>query len=222
MKNVLIVEDESAMRKIIKDYLIRDNFRVFEAEDGEKAIDMFYSQKIDLIILDIMIPGYDGWSICRRIREDSTVPIIMLTARSAEEDEIFGLELGADEYITKPFSPKVLMARIKNIFRRVENSDNENGNTEFGELKINNKSHQVYLENKELKLSPKEYELLLFFSENKDKAISREEILNKIWGYDYFGDLRTIDTHIKRLRKKLNGKFIITVRGTGYRFEVEE
>lgn len=221
MKNILIIEDEKAMRKIIKDYLNKNEYYVYEAENGLKGLEIFHSENIDLIILDIMIPEYDGWSVCRKIRENSNVPIIMLTARSEETDVIFGLELGADEYITKPFSPKILVAKINALFRRVENGKKSDSILTYGNLKINLKSHQSFLNDSLLNLTPKEYDLLLFMSKNIGIAVSRSKIINKVWGYDYFGDMRTVDTHIKRLRKKLNGKFIKTVRGLGYRFEVD-
>lgn len=220
MKNILIIEDEKAMRKIIKDYLHKENFSIIEAEDGDIGLKLFYEKQVDLVVLDIMIPKYDGWSLCRKIRENSNVPIVMLTARSEESDVIFGLELGADEYITKPFSPKILVAKINALFRRIDSNPKNIHELIFGNLKINTDSHKAYLDELLLELTPIEFDLLVLMGKNKNIALSRSELLNKVWGYDYFGDMRTVDTHIKRLRKKLKGEFIKTVRGIGYRFEV--
>lgn len=221
-KKILIVEDESRMRRLISDYLKKDGYLTLEAEDGKKAIEIFEDANIDLIILDIMLPEYDGWTVCRKMREISSVPIILLTARSEESDELFGFELGADEYITKPFSPKILVARVKTLLKRVYPS-NKNMFS-FNGLLIDDSAHKVFVNDLEIVLTPKEYELLSFLAKNPEIALSRETILTKVWGYDYFGDLRTVDTHIKRLRIKLGTQshFIQTVRGVGYRFEVQK
>ena len=221
VKKVLIVEDESRMRRLISDYLKREGFSIIEAENGKEAMDIFDSQEIDLIILDIMMPKYDGWTVCREIRRTSNTPIIILTARSEESDELFGFELGADEYISKPFSPKILVARVKALLRRFYVEDNTR--ISLDGLEIDRDGHRVFVEEKEIETTPKEYELLIYMVENRGKALTREQILNKVWGYDYFGDLRTVDTHIKRLRIKLGGKskYIQTLRGVGYRFEVK-
>lgn len=220
-KKILIVEDESRMRRLISDYLKKEGYSIVEADNGKKAIDIFNLEKINLIILDIMMPKYDGWTVCREIRKTSNVPIIMLTARSEESDELFGFELGADEYITKPFSPKILVARIKALLKR---SYMEEEKVSYDDLEIDINGHRVFIDNKEIEMTPKEYELLIFMTQNKGAALSREQILNSVWGYDYFGDLRTVDTHIKRLRMKLENKsnYIQTVRGVGYRFEVNK
>lgn len=220
-KKILIVEDESRMRRLISDYLKKEGYSIVEADNGKKAIDVFNLEKINLIILDIMMPKYDGWTVCREIRKTSNVPIIMLTARSEESDELFGFELGADEYITKPFSPKILVARVKALLKR---SYMEEEKVSYDDLEIDINGHRVFIDNKEIEMTPKEYELLIFMTQNKGAALSREQILNSVWGYDYFGDLRTVDTHIKRLRMKLENKsnYIQTVRGVGYRFEVNK
>lgn len=218
-EKILIVEDEERMRRLLSDYLKKENYFILEAPDGKKALDILNKETIDLVILDIMLPKLDGWTVCREIRQNSSLPIIMLTARSEESDQLFGFELGADEYITKPFSPKILVAKVKAILRRTDKHQNKN--FIFNTLKIDMEAHKVFLEEKEIELTPKEYELLFYLATNKGKALSREQILNNIWGYDYFGDLRTVDTHIKRLRIKLkeNNSLIQTVRGIGYRFE---
>jgi len=223
-KKILIVDDEQRMRKLVSDFLIRDGYETLEAENGKKALELFREKPdIDLIIIDVMMPEYDGWTVCRQIRKTSKIPVIMLTARSEESDELFGFELGADEYITKPFSPKILVARVNALLRRV-NPDEENGIKLYNGLEINNISHLVTVDNQYIDLSPKEYELLFYLVENKGRALSRDQILNNVWKYDYFGDLRTVDTHINRLRIKLGPKcnLIQTVRGLGYRFEVRE
>lgn len=220
---ILIVEDESRMRRLISDYLKREDYTIIEAENGRKALEIFDSEEIDLIILDIMMPEYDGWTVCREIRKSSSIPIIMLTARSEESDELFGFDLGADEYITKPFSPKILVARVKALLRRTYVEENST-KISLGGLEIDSNSHKVFIENEEVEMTPKEYELLTFMVQNNGTALTREQILNGVWGYDYFGDLRTVDTHVKRLRIKLKtrNKYIQTVRGVGYRFEVKE
>ncbi|WP_026651829.1 response regulator transcription factor [Butyrivibrio proteoclasticus] len=218
---ILVVDDESRMRKLVKDFLIKDDYVVLEAEDGEKALDMFYEDPdIALIILDIMMPKKDGWEVCREIRRESKVPIIMLTAKAEERDELLGFELGVDEYISKPFSPKILAARVSAILRRTTMAAN-NQVMEVGGITVNKVAHSVMVDGKEIELSYKEFELLSFFFENKGVALSREKILNNVWNYDYFGDARTIDTHVKKLRGKLGekGDMIKTIWGMGYKFE---
>lgn len=220
MLKVLIADDESRMRKLVHDFLAKNNFRVIEAEDGEQAIDLFFSDKdIALVVLDVMMPKLDGWHVCREIRAKSKVPIIMLTAKSDERDELLGFELGVDEYITKPFSPKILVARIEAILRR-SNAIPEDC-IEIDGIKIDNAAHQVSVDGSIIELSVKEFELLSYFIKNKGVALSREKILNNVWNYDYFGDERTIDTHVKKLRSKLGdkGKLITTIWGFGYKFE---
>ncbi len=218
---VLVVDDESRMRKLVKDFLVKDGYIVIEAEDGQRALDIFYQDKdIALIILDVMMPKVDGWAVCREIRETSKVPIIMLTAKSEERDELLGFDLGVDEYISKPFSPKILAARVSAILRRT-NQSSANEIMELGGIVINKVAHSVTVDGKEVDLSYKEFELLSFFFENKGVALSREKILNNVWDYDYFGDARTIDTHVKKLRGKLGAKgdMIKTIWGMGYKFE---
>jgi len=221
--NILIVEDEDKLRRLINTYLKREMANVFEASNGEEALAQFQCRDIDLIILDIMLPKYDGWTICKRIRENSMVPILILTARAEESDKLFGFELGADDYMTKPFSPKELVARSKALLRRSKKSISLEV-LKFEGLTIDKKSHKVFVADKQIILSPKEYDLLIYFIHNKNQALSREVLLDGVWGYDYYGDLRTVDTHIKRLRQKLEvaGNRIKTVRGLGYRFEVGE
>ncbi|MCG8484179.1 MAG: response regulator transcription factor [Clostridia bacterium] len=218
---IMIVEDEERLRKVIIKYLVNEGYQVIEAKDGKEALDYFYSQDLDLVILDIMMPEYDGWSVCRAIRKESEIPILMLTARSEESDRLFGFELGADDYVTKPFSLKELVMRVKALLKRTGNiTDNEK---KISDIKIDIKSHKVYIKDQEVELSPKEYDLLLYFGHNIGLALTRENILDKVWGYDYYGDLRTVDTHVKRLRKKINKSSDVqvkTVRGVGYRFEV--
>lgn len=222
-KKILVVDDEPLIRKLVTDFLKREGCVTIEAEDGRKALDLFSNEKnIDLIILDVMLPEYDGWTVCREIRKKSKVPIIMLTARGEEFDEVFGLDIGADEYIAKPFSPNILIARVKAVLRRTMTEDTT-ALKEFDGLAIDHNARQVVIEGESIDLSPKEYELLDYLTENYGKALSREQILDKVWGYDYYGDLRTVDTHINRLRIKLDSKseYVHTVRGYGYRFEVE-
>jgi two-component system, OmpR family, response regulator len=222
-KNILVVEDEQKLREITVDYFKNEGFRVFEAENGKQAIDIFKEEEVHLIILDIMLPELDGWSVCRRIRKTSTVPIIMLTARSDEDDKLLGFELGADEYVTKPFSPKVLVARSKAMLKRAEgNAGKEEGVLAIGGIEINQLSRMVSVDGEEIVLTHKEFELLTYLIENKGIVLSRENLLNQIWGYDYYGDDRTVDTHIKKLRKKLGKKaiHIRTVIRAGYKFEV--
>ncbi|WP_066714051.1 response regulator transcription factor [Clostridium sp. Marseille-P299] len=219
---ILVVDDESRMRKLVKDFLSRNNYDVIEAENGEAAVDIFFEQKdIALIILDVMMPKMDGWQVCREIRQYSKVPIIMLTAKSDEKDELLGFELGVDEYISKPFSPKILVARVEAILRRT--NQQEEGVIEVGGILIDKAAHQVKIDNNNVDLSVKEFELLYYFVMNKGVALSREKILNNVWNYDYFGDARTIDTHVKKLRSKMGdkGDYIKTIWGMGYKFEVE-
>ena len=222
MKNtILVVDDESRMRKIVKDFLQRENFEVLEAENVEEAVDVFCSNNnIVLIILDVMMPKMDGWEVCKEIRKLSKVPIVMLTAKSEERDELLGFELGVDEYITKPFSPKVLTARVGAILKRTQGEDGEM--LSINGIEVDKKAHIVRLDGEVIDLSYKEFELLTFFMENKDVALSREKILNNVWNYDYFGDARTIDTHVKKLRSKLGSKgdMIKTIWGLGYKLEV--
>ncbi|MCX4320533.1 response regulator transcription factor [Roseburia sp. 1XD42-69] len=220
---ILVVDDESRMRKLVKDFLIRNNFDVAEAADGEEALDLFYKDKeIALIILDVMMPKMNGWDVCREIRETSKVPIIMLTAKGDESDELLGFEMGVDEYISKPFSPKILVARVEAILRR-SNKLTQEESVEVGGIKIDKMAHMVTVEGERVDLSYKEFELLTYFVENTGIALSREKILNHVWNYDYFGDARTIDTHVKKLRSKLGtkGEYIKTIWGMGYKFEVE-
>lgn len=220
---ILVVDDESRMRKLVSDFLVRENYAVLEAGDGLEAMDMFYENKdIALIILDVMMPKMDGWQVCREVREHSRIPIIMLTARSEERDELQGFDLGVDEYISKPFSPKILVARVEAILRRTQNTDS--GETiDSGGIIIDKAAHIVKIGDKTIDLSFKEFELLTYFVENQGLALSREKILNNVWNYDYFGDARTIDTHVKKLRSKLEdkGDYIKTIWGMGYKFEVQ-
>lgn len=220
---ILVVDDESRMRKLVKDFLVRQGYTVLEAADGMEAMDYFYEDKdIALVILDVMMPKMDGWQVCREIRMHSKVPIIMLTARSEERDELQGFDLGVDEYISKPFSPKILVARVEAILRRTQGS----GNTDeisAGGIVVDKAAHTVMSDGSPVDLSFKEFELLTYFIENQGIALSREKILNNVWNYDYFGDARTIDTHVKKLRSKLGdkGEYIKTIWGMGYKFEVE-
>lgn len=219
---ILVVDDESRMRKLVRDFLEREGFMVLEAEDGLDAMDKFYENKdIALVILDVMMPKMDGWEVCRTIREHSKVPIIMLTAKADERDELLGFELGVDEYISKPFSPKILVARVEAILRRTNNLSKEDV-IKAGAIEINKAAHMVTIDGKPIDLSFKEFELLTYFVENQNIALSREKILNSVWNYDYFGDARTIDTHVKKLRSKLGdkGDYIKTIWGMGYKFEV--
>ncbi len=220
---VLVVDDESRMRKLVHDFLAREGFVVLEAEDGEKAVDMFFDEKnkdIALMIVDVMMPKMDGWQVVREIRQYSRVPIIMLTAKSEERDELRGFELGVDEYITKPFSPKILVARVEALLRRSNASLEEK--VEIGGIELDHAAHSVKIDGKPIDLSVKEFELLEYFVTNKGIALSREKILNNVWDYDYFGDARTIDTHVKKLRSKMGekGDYIKTIWGMGYKFEV--
>lgn len=220
---ILVVDDESRMRKLVSDFLVKDGYQVLEAEDGEEALRIFFEENdIALIILDVMMPKMDGWQTCREIRASSKVPIIMLTAKSDERDELLGFELGVDEYISKPFSPKILVARAGAILRRTMQASAET-KLEIGGITVDKSAHIVTIDGKEVELSFKEFELLVYFMENKGIALSREKILNSVWNYDYFGDARTIDTHVKKLRSKLGGKgdLIKTIWGLGYKLEAD-
>ena len=220
---ILVVDDEARMRKLVKDFLVNKGFSVIEAADGEEAVDVFFAQKdIALVILDVMMPKMDGWEVLKTIRKYSQVPVIMLTARGEERDELLGFELGVDEYISKPFSPKILVARVDAILRRSNAAASEV--LDVGGIRIDKAAHQVTIDGKEIELSYKEFELLTYFVENQGIALSREKILNNVWNYDYFGDARTIDTHVKKLRSKLGakGEFIKTIWGMGYKFEVND
>lgn len=219
---ILVVDDESRMRKLVKDFLVKKDFDVIEAEDGEKAVDIFFANKdIALIILDVMMPKMDGWEVCREIRQSSRVPIIMLTARGEESDELMGFDLGVDEYISKPFSPKILVARVGAILRRTGKTAEATEIKKAGKLVLDKTAHEVTIDGNPVELSFKEFELLDYFLDNQGIALSRERILNSVWNYDYFGDARTIDTHVKKLRSKLGecGDYIKTVWGLGYKFE---
>ena len=221
---ILVVDDESRMRKLVRDFLVKQDFEVLEAGDGEAALDVFYQEKnIALIILDVMMPKMNGWEVCKEIRENSKVPIIMLTAKGDESDELLGFELGVDEYISKPFSPKILVARVEAILRR-SNKLMEGQAVETGGIVIDKAAHLVAVDGQRIELSYKEFELLSYFVENQGIALSREKILNHVWNYDYFGDARTIDTHVKKLRSKMGAKgdYIKTIWGMGYKFEVNE
>lgn len=218
---ILVVDDESRMRKLVRDFLTKKNFDVIEAENGEQAVDIFFENKdIALIILDIMMPKMDGWQVCKEVRQYSKVPIIMLTAKGEEKDELLGFELGVDEYISKPFSPKILVARVEAILRR--SNALEEGVIEIGGIVLDKVAHEVKIDGKSIELSFKEFELLTYFITNQGMALSREKILNNVWNYDYFGDARTIDTHVKKLRSKMGnkGNYIKTIWGMGYKFEV--
>ena len=218
---ILVVDDESRMRKLVKDFLMKKDFDVLEAGDGEQGVDIFFEEKdIALIILDVMMPKMDGWQVCREIRAHSRVPIIMLTAKSDERDELMGFDLGVDEYISKPFSPKILVARVEAILRRSGDGEQEDVLT-CGGIELNKTAHMVSVDGKNIELSFKEFELLTYFMENQGIALSREKILNHVWNYDYFGDARTIDTHVKKLRSKM-GDYIKTIWGMGYKFEVDQ
>ena len=218
---ILVVDDESRMRKLVRDFLVKAGYEVVEAGDGEEAVDLFLQQKdIALIVLDVMMPKMDGWQVCREVRSYSKVPIIMLTARGDERDELQGFQLGVDEYISKPFSPKILVARIEAILRRT-NQVSEEEVLSCGGIEIDKAAHRVLIDGKEIELSYKEIELLTYFVENKGIALSREKILNNVWNYDYFGDARTIDTHVNKLRSKMGekGDLIKTIWGMGYKLE---
>ena len=220
---ILVVDDESRMRKLVSDFLVKSQYQVVEAENGRDALDVFFAENdIDLVILDVMMPRMDGWQACREIRAVSKVPIIMLTAKSDERDELLGFELGVDEYISKPFSPKILVARVGAILRRTVQASAET-KLEAGGIVVDKSAHIVMIDGQEVELSFKEFELLVYFMENQGIALSREKILNSVWNYDYFGDARTIDTHVKKLRSKLGskGEMIKTIWGLGYKLEVD-
>ena len=220
---ILVVDDELRKRKVIKDFLIASGFNILEAEDGEQALEVFEKEKnrINLILLDVMMPKLDGWSVLRQIRQESRVPIIMLTARGEEQDELFGFELGVDEYISKPFSPKILVARVEAILKRTNQSQKEI--KEYDGIEVDKEGRTIKVDGKQIELSLREYELLTYLLDNENIALSRDKILNNVWNYDYYGDSRTIDSHIKKIRHKLGkkGKYIKTIRGIGYKFEVK-
>ena len=220
---ILVVDDEQRMRKLIKDFLAAKGYSILEAEDGEKGLEVFEENKnkISLILLDVMMPKLDGWSVLRQIRQESKVPIIMLTARGEEQDELFGFELGVDEYISKPFSPKILVARVEAILKRTNRDEKEV--KDYGGIEIDKEGRTVKVDGKPIELSLREYELLKYLVDNEKIALSRDKILNNVWNYDYYGDSRTIDSHIKKIRHKLGkkGKYIETMRGVGYKFEVK-
>ena len=220
---ILVVDDEFRIRKLLKDFLLKENFKVLEAEDGEKALQIFDEEreKINLVLLDVMMPKLDGWSVLRQIRQESKVPVIMLTARGEEQDERFGFELGVDEYVSKPFSPKILIARIKAILSRTSQKEKEKKS--FDGIEIDAEGRTVTVDGKIVELSLREYELLKYLLDNENVALSRDKILNNVWNYDYYGDSRTIDSHIKKIRHKLGkkGKYIKTIRGVGYKFEIK-
>lgn len=220
---ILLVDDESRMRKLVRDFLEKENYEVFEAGDGLDALDIFYEKKIDLCILDVMMPGMDGWQLCREIRSISQVPVIMLTARGEEQDELKGFQIGADEYISKPFSPKVLVARVSALLKRA-NIIGPDETMNVDGIVIDRGAHRVTIDGQAIELSVKEFELLSYFVQNQNLALSREKILNNVWDYDYFGDARTIDTHVKKLRSKMGdkGDYIKTIWGLGYKFEVSK
>ncbi|WP_291653503.1 response regulator transcription factor [Clostridium sp.] len=222
-KNILLIEDETRIRFLLRDYFLKEKFNIIEAADGDEGLNYFISNKIDLVILDIMMPKVDGITVLEMIRKVSTVPVILLTAKGQEEDKLFGYEMGADDYITKPFSPKILIAKVKALLKRTS-EDTFSGLNEYDGLTINKLSHEVKVNNEVINLSPKEFELLSYLSDNEGIALSRDTILDNVWGLDYYGDLRTVDTNIKRLREKLGDKasYIVTVRGSGYRFEAQK
>lgn len=222
MKKILLVEDEQLLLEIVSEYFTREGYDILTATDGVSAIKTFESQKVDLVLLDIMIPGQDGFAVCKRIRSTSDVPIIMLTARSEDEDKLLGFELGADEYVTKPFSPKVLVARAKALLKRVEGTTGDGDRIRAGIVELHPPSREVWVEGEPVALSPKEYDLLYFLVQHRNTCMSRDAILDNVWGYDYFGGLRTVDTHVKKLRNKLGpaAKLLRTVVRAGYKFEV--
>ncbi|MDV4150576.1 response regulator transcription factor [Clostridium sp. AL.422] len=222
-KNILIIEDEIRIRFLLRDYFLKEGFNIIEASDGDEGLNYFMSSKIDLVILDIMMPKVDGITVLEMIRKISSVPVILLTAKGQEQDKLFGYEMGADDYMTKPFSPKVLVAKVKALLKRTAEDTFSNLN-EYDGLTINKLSHEVKINEEIINLSPKEFELLSYLSDNEGIALSRDTILDNVWGLDYYGDLRTVDTNIKRLREKLGEKasYIITVRGSGYRFEAKK
>lgn len=222
MEKILIADDEQLMRQLVADFLQPEGYEIVEAADGKEALQLYHEQHPDLILLDVMMPGYDGWTVCREIRRESSVPIMMLTAKGEEIDQLFAYDLGIDEYITKPFSPKILVAKIKALLRRTQKEENEQISAADG-VSIDQDARQVVLDGKNIDLSPTEYKLFTYLVTNAGKALSRRQILNKVWNYDYYGDMRTVDTHINRLRIKLGdkGKYIQTVRGYGYRYDAK-
>ena len=222
MEKILIADDEQLMRQLVIDFLQPEGYELLEAADGKEALQIYHDQHPDLVLLDVMMSGYDGWTVCREIRRESSVPIMMLTAKGEEIDQLFAYDLGVDEYITKPFSPKILVAKIKALLRRTQKEENEITAAADG-VSIDQEARQVVLDGKNIDLSPTEYNLLTYLVTNAGKALSRRQILNKVWNYDYYGDLRTVDTHINRLRIKLGdkGKYIQTVRGYGYRYDAK-
>ena len=223
MEKILIADDEQLMRQLVIDFLKPEGYEIVEAGDGKEALEKYRSEHPDLILLDVMMPGYDGWTVCREIRRESTVPIMMLTAKGEEIDQLFAYDLGVDEYITKPFSPKILVAKIKALLRRVQ-AEEEQPQAAAEGVSIDRDARQVVIDGKNVDLSPTEYKLLNYLMTNAGKALSRRQILNKVWNYEYYGDLRTVDTHISRLRIKLGDKgyVIKTVRGYGYRYEASK
>lgn len=223
-RTILLVEDDMLMREVITDYFKKEQWDVFEAENGRVALDIFEQNSVDLVVLDIMMPEMDGWSVCKRIREKSDVPIMIMTARAEDDDQLMGFELGADEYVTKPLSPRVLVARATALMKRTEGTMGREGETlVYGDLMVNRSAYTVFVAGTKINLSPKEYDLLLFLIKHYGKVLPREYILDSVWGYDYLGDLRTVDTHIKKLRAKLGdeGRSIATVIRSGYKFEME-
>jgi len=219
MKKILLVEDEFRIRKITKDFLVEEGFKVTEAVDGREAIEKFNEDEFDLVLLDVMLPEIDGWSVLREIRKTSNILVMMLTARTDDSDQIFGYQLKADDYLTKPFNPDILIARVKALLRRsIVEGKNE---LSFGNITINEKQFKVFINDKDVELTKKEFEMFKYLTENKGNVLTREQILNRVWGYDYYGDYRVVDNHVKRLRKKLDNDYIETVRGVGYRFEVK-
>ncbi len=224
IRRILLVEDDMLMREFITDYFEKERWEVFEAENGTIALDIFERTPVDLVVLDIMMPEMDGWTVCRRIREKSDVPIIMITARVEDDDQVLGYELGADEYVTKPFSPRVLVARAIALMKRTEGTIGREGDILiYGELSVNRNAHAVSVAGNSINLSPKEYDLLLFLIKHYGKVLSRDYILDAVWGYEYLGDSRTVDTHIKKLRAKLGdeGRYVCTVIRSGYKFDME-
>lgn len=219
MKKILLVEDEFRIRKITKDFLVEEGFKVIEAEDGKEAIEKFNEEDFDLVLLDVMLPEIDGWSVLREIRKTSNILVMMLTARADDSDQIFGYQLKADDYLTKPFNPDILIARVNALLRRTIIEDKNELN--FGNITINEKQFKVFINDTDVELTKKEFEMFKYLTENKGNVLSREQILNRVWGYDYYGDYRVVDNHVKRLRKKLDNDYIETVRGVGYRFEVK-
>ncbi len=219
MKKILLVEDEFRIRKITKDFLVEEGYKVVEAADGREAIDKFNGEVFDLVLLDVMLPEIDGWSVLREIRKDSNVLVMMLTARSDDSDQIFGYQLKADDYLTKPFNPDILIARVKALLRRGPTESKDE--LSFGNIVINEKQFKVFIDGEDIELTKKEFEMFKYLTENKGNVLTREQILNRVWGYDYYGDFRVVDNHVKRLRKKLKADYIETVRGVGYRFEVK-